>query len=239
MNFFHGRLEGGKVHFATLAWESPEHAGTPRQSAPFHPPARTGHRRDPQRPSGASGRRDANPLGRAQRPAGVDGESGERLHAELTQERYRSLNIQRQHGLRHPPRGEGVCRQAAIAETFTSRLEERVKENPAFWRNCFICFLTLCDCGKAELTDCGLGQVLLSSGDRRRKFFLRKTRAKLTRENLGWTSGLRREFREPRLQIGSFRAWKKLVAGGLRRFELSRNKTRPTAFGVSTHIAAH
>ena len=33
VNFFHGRLEGGKVHFATLAWESPEHAGTPTQPA--------------------------------------------------------------------------------------------------------------------------------------------------------------------------------------------------------------
>ena len=30
VNFFHGRLEGGKVHFATLAWESPEHAGAQR-----------------------------------------------------------------------------------------------------------------------------------------------------------------------------------------------------------------
>ena len=33
VNFFHGRLEDGKVHFATLALESPEHAGAPTQPA--------------------------------------------------------------------------------------------------------------------------------------------------------------------------------------------------------------
>ena len=44
-------------------------------------------------------------------------ESGERLCAELTQERYRSLNIsRRQHGLRHAPRHQGVCRQARVSE---------------------------------------------------------------------------------------------------------------------------
>ncbi len=31
VNFFRGRLEGGKVHFATLAWESPEHAARRRK----------------------------------------------------------------------------------------------------------------------------------------------------------------------------------------------------------------
>jgi sulfate/thiosulfate transport system ATP-binding protein len=32
VNLFHGRVENGKVHFATLSWESPEHAATPAQS---------------------------------------------------------------------------------------------------------------------------------------------------------------------------------------------------------------
>ena len=39
-------------------------------------------------------------------------ESGERLHAELTQERYRALRIyDRQPGLRHAPRGEGLLQR--------------------------------------------------------------------------------------------------------------------------------
>ena len=60
VNFFHGRLEGGKVHFATLAWESPEHAGTPTQPARvFIRPHELDVDVTPQRPSGASGRGDA------------------------------------------------------------------------------------------------------------------------------------------------------------------------------------
>ncbi len=31
VNLFHGRVENGKVHFATLAWDSPEHAAMPSQ----------------------------------------------------------------------------------------------------------------------------------------------------------------------------------------------------------------
>jgi sulfate transport system ATP-binding protein len=31
VNLFHGRVEDGKVHFATLSWESPEHAAMPSQ----------------------------------------------------------------------------------------------------------------------------------------------------------------------------------------------------------------
>jgi len=31
VNIFHGRVEDGKVHFATLSWESPEHAEMPSQ----------------------------------------------------------------------------------------------------------------------------------------------------------------------------------------------------------------
>ena len=77
VNFFHGRLEGGKVHFATLAWESPEHAGTPTQPARvFIRPheldvdvTRNGH------PALAGGG-DPHPLGRPERAAGAGGRVG-------------------------------------------------------------------------------------------------------------------------------------------------------------------
>jgi sulfate transport system ATP-binding protein len=94
VNFFHARLEGGKVHFATLAWESPEHAGTPSQSARvFIRPheldidvTRNGH---PALQAVVTRIHSAGPNVRLELTA----ESGERLHAELTQERYRSLKI--------------------------------------------------------------------------------------------------------------------------------------------------
>ena len=57
VNFFRGRLEGGKVHFATLALGiagARRHAHAVGQR--LHPPARVGRRCHPQRPSGA-GRR--------------------------------------------------------------------------------------------------------------------------------------------------------------------------------------
>ena len=93
VNFFHGRLEGGKVHFATLARDSPEHAGTPTQPARvFIRP----HELDVDVCATAipcGGRGDAHPFGRPERAAGAGGSSGERLYAELTQERHRSLGI--------------------------------------------------------------------------------------------------------------------------------------------------
>ena len=88
------RLEGGKVHFATLALESPEHAGTPTQAASvFIRPhqldvdvTRNGH---PALQAVVTRIHSAGPNVRLELTA----ESGERLHAELTQERYRSLKI--------------------------------------------------------------------------------------------------------------------------------------------------
>jgi sulfate/thiosulfate transport system ATP-binding protein len=87
-------LEGGKVHFATLAWESPEHAGTPTQAARvFIRPheldvdvTRNGH---PALQAVVTRIHSAGPNVRLELVA----ESGERLCAELTQERYRSLHI--------------------------------------------------------------------------------------------------------------------------------------------------
>jgi sulfate/thiosulfate transport system ATP-binding protein len=94
VNIFHARLEGGKVHFSTLAIESPEHAGTPTQTARvFIRPhqldvdvTRNGH---PALQAVVTRIHSAGPNVRLELTA----ESGERLHAELTQERYRSLKI--------------------------------------------------------------------------------------------------------------------------------------------------
>jgi sulfate transport system ATP-binding protein len=94
VNFFHGRLEGGKVHFATLAWEAPEHAGTPTQPARvFIRPhdldveaVRNGH---PALQAVVTRIHSAGPNVRLDLVA----ESGEHFCAEVTQERYRSLNI--------------------------------------------------------------------------------------------------------------------------------------------------
>ena len=72
VNRFHGRVEDGKVHFATLAWESPEHAlaapGRPgsssaRTTSTWHV-TRNGH---PVLPA----HRGPHPLGRPERPAGA------------------------------------------------------------------------------------------------------------------------------------------------------------------------
>jgi sulfate/thiosulfate transport system ATP-binding protein len=94
VNFFRARLEGGKVHFSTLALESPEHADTPSQSASvFIRPhqldvdvTRNGH---PALAAVVTRIHSAGPNVRLELTA----ESGERLHAELSQERYRSLGI--------------------------------------------------------------------------------------------------------------------------------------------------
>jgi sulfate/thiosulfate transport system ATP-binding protein len=94
VNFFRGRLEGGKVHFATLAWEAPEHADAPTQAARvFIRPheldvdvTRNGH---PALQAVVTRIHSAGPNVRLELTA----ESGERLCAELTQNRYRSLQI--------------------------------------------------------------------------------------------------------------------------------------------------
>jgi sulfate/thiosulfate transport system ATP-binding protein len=94
VNVFHGRLEGGKVLFSTLAWESPEHAGSRTQAARvFIRPhdldvdvVRDGH----QALQAVVNRiHSAGPNVRLDLIA----ESGEHLCAELTQERYHSLHI--------------------------------------------------------------------------------------------------------------------------------------------------
>jgi sulfate/thiosulfate transport system ATP-binding protein len=94
VNFFRGRLEGGKVHFATLAWESPEHAGTPTQPARvFIRPheldvdiAQNGH---PSLEAVVTRIHSAGPNVRLELLAST----GERLCAELSQERYHALGI--------------------------------------------------------------------------------------------------------------------------------------------------
>ena len=94
VNFFRARLEGGKVHFSTLELESPEHAGTPTQSASvFIRPhqldvdvTRNGH---PALQAVVTRIHSAGPNVRLELTA----ESGERLHAELSQDRYRALKI--------------------------------------------------------------------------------------------------------------------------------------------------
>jgi len=94
VNLFHGRLEDGKVHFATLAWESPEHAETPTR------PARVFVRPhdfevDTQRNGKASFKavvthvHSAGPNVRLELVA----ESGEHLSVQLPQERYLSQEI--------------------------------------------------------------------------------------------------------------------------------------------------
>ena len=123
VNFFHGRLEGGKVHFATLACDSPEHAGAPTQAgAGLHPPARIRRRRGAERPARPGGRGHADPLGRAERAAGTAGRlrraAPRRADAGALP---RAGHHDRQQGLRHAPRGEGVCRQAVRAPMYSSR----------------------------------------------------------------------------------------------------------------------
>ena len=94
VNFFHGRLEGGKVHFATLAWDSPEHAGAPTQPArvfirPHELDVGVVRNGQPALEAVVTRIHSAGPNVRLE----LQATSGERLHAELTQERYRSLGI--------------------------------------------------------------------------------------------------------------------------------------------------
>ncbi|MEN6458049.1 MAG: sulfate/molybdate ABC transporter ATP-binding protein [Thermoguttaceae bacterium] len=93
VNFFHGRLEGGKVHFATLAWESPEHAGAPTQEARVfirpHQLEVAVERNEHAMEAVVLRIHSAGPNVRLE----LQAKSGERLHAELTQDRYRTLGI--------------------------------------------------------------------------------------------------------------------------------------------------
>jgi sulfate transport system ATP-binding protein len=94
VNRFHGRVEDGKVHFATLAWESPEHAHAQPQTANvFVRPhdleldlERNGH---PAFQATVTHIHSAGPNVRLDLVA----ESGEHLCAELPQDRFRALGI--------------------------------------------------------------------------------------------------------------------------------------------------
>jgi sulfate/thiosulfate transport system ATP-binding protein len=94
VNRFHGRVQNGKVHFATLTWESPEHAASPETAAHvFVRPhdldvelTRNGH---PAFPAKVHHIHSAGANVRLELIA----ESGERLWAELPQERYRTLGL--------------------------------------------------------------------------------------------------------------------------------------------------
>ncbi len=94
VNPFHGRLEDGKVHFASMAMDSPEHAGAPSR------PVRVFIRPhdmdvDIQGNGHPCFRAVVTRIHSAGANVRVDllAESGECLHAELTQERYRALNL--------------------------------------------------------------------------------------------------------------------------------------------------
>jgi len=94
VNFFRGRLEGGKVHFATLAWESPEHADTPTQPAsvfirPHELAVDVTPNGRPALQAVITRIHSAGPNVRLE----LEASSGERLCAEISQERYRALEI--------------------------------------------------------------------------------------------------------------------------------------------------
>jgi sulfate/thiosulfate transport system ATP-binding protein len=94
VNRFHGRLEGGKVHFASLSWELPRHAHKQSQSAHvFVRPhdfelelESNGH---PAFPATVTRIHSAGPNVRLDLLA----ESGESLCVEMPQDRYRALEI--------------------------------------------------------------------------------------------------------------------------------------------------
>jgi len=94
VNFFHGRLEGGKVHFASVAWDTPQLAQTPAQAARVF--IRPHELEVSLERNGAASLEavitrihSAGPNVRLE----LTDLAGQRLHAELTQERYRALNL--------------------------------------------------------------------------------------------------------------------------------------------------
>ena len=94
VNLFHGRVEGGKVHFATLSWESPQHARLPAQSVrvfvrPHDFEVETYRNGAPSFRATVCRVHSAGPNVRLDLLA----ESGERLAAEIPQERFRSRGI--------------------------------------------------------------------------------------------------------------------------------------------------
>jgi sulfate/thiosulfate transport system ATP-binding protein len=94
VNLFRGRVEGGKVHFATLSWESPEHAKMPAQSVrvfvrPHDFEVETHRNGAPSFRATVCRIHSAGPNARLELVA----ESGERLWAEIPQDRFRSRGI--------------------------------------------------------------------------------------------------------------------------------------------------
>ncbi len=94
VNLFRGRLEDGKVHFATLSWESPEHAEMPAQSVrvfvrPHDFEVDTHRNGAPSFRATVRRVHSAGPNVRLELVA----ESGERLWAEIPQDRFRSRGI--------------------------------------------------------------------------------------------------------------------------------------------------
>ena len=94
VNTFHGRLEGGKVHFASLAIDAPEPSDAPGQSVrvfvrPHDFEVETQRNGHPCFRAVVRRIHSAGPNVRLDLVA----DSGEQLHAELSQDRYRSLGI--------------------------------------------------------------------------------------------------------------------------------------------------
>ena len=95
VNNFHGRLEDGKVHFAPMSIDSPpEHAAAPSRPVrvfvrPHDFEVETHRNGHPCFRAVVTRIHSAGPNVRLDLLA----ESGEKLHAELTQERYRALGI--------------------------------------------------------------------------------------------------------------------------------------------------
>lgn len=94
VNLFHGRLENGAVRFATLRWESPEHAATPSRAVrvfirPHDFEVGTQRIGAPSFRATVSRIHSAGPSVRLEMVA----ESGEPVCAELPQRRFRSQDI--------------------------------------------------------------------------------------------------------------------------------------------------
>jgi sulfate transport system ATP-binding protein len=94
VNLFHGRLEDGEVRFASLSFQSPEHAQMPSRAVkvfirPHDFEVGTQRNGDPCFKATVSRIHSAGPNVRLEMVA----ESGEQLCAELPQDRYRSQNI--------------------------------------------------------------------------------------------------------------------------------------------------
>ena len=94
VNFFHGRVEDGKLHFASLTWEVPEHAELPAQPVrvfvrPHDFEVETHRNGAPSFKATVCRVHSAGPNVRLE----LSAESGEHLLVEVPQEHYRSRQI--------------------------------------------------------------------------------------------------------------------------------------------------